>query len=158
MTPKQQEVEQLAIALMKKWGLFCRDSGWGFRFNRRKRILGLCFYPVPHLEEPGRIELSGWYAACGDMADIRDTILHEIAHALAGELAGHGPAWVEWCRKVGAKPQPCTHIVLPPGSWQATCPSCGYLHSLYRRPKRLHSWCCRTCGPTLGPLSWNKCG
>ena len=36
---------------------------------------------------------------------IRDTILHEIAHAIAGHAAGHGPKWKAACRQIGAIPE-----------------------------------------------------
>jgi SprT-like family len=36
--------------------------------------------------------------------EVRDTILHEVAHALAGPAnTGHGPKWREMARRVGAK-------------------------------------------------------
>ena len=38
----------------------------------------------------------------GDPREVRDTILHEIAHALAGAKAKHGPAWKAIARRLGA--------------------------------------------------------
>lgn len=35
--------------------------------------------------------------------EVHETILHEIAHALAGPGAGHGPKWREMARRVGAR-------------------------------------------------------
>ena len=34
-----------------------------------------------------------------------DTILHEIAHAIAGVEAGHGPAWKAVAQRLGATPR-----------------------------------------------------
>jgi hypothetical protein len=34
-----------------------------------------------------------------------DTLRHEVAHAIAGHAAGHGPAWRAACRMVGANPE-----------------------------------------------------
>src|SRR3979411_379819 len=70
-----------ALALMGRWGL----SNWQFGFNRRKRAFGLCRFP--HGVSPGRIELSVYAIECNSEDELRDTILHEIAHALAGEEA-----------------------------------------------------------------------
>lgn len=36
---------------------------------------------------------------------IRDTVLHEIAHAIAGPEAGHGPLWKAVARRIGATPE-----------------------------------------------------
>ena len=36
---------------------------------------------------------------------IRDTVLHEIAHAIAGPEAGHGPLWKATARRIGATPR-----------------------------------------------------
>ena len=35
----------------------------------------------------------------------RQTALHEIAHALAGPLAGHGPRWLKIARQIGCRPR-----------------------------------------------------
>ena len=37
--------------------------------------------------------------------EVKDTILHEIAHALAVARAGHGPAWKTVARRIGATPK-----------------------------------------------------
>ena len=71
----------------------------------------------------GTVPAGGWaYAACwkkalplrplcprqsGSPHEIRDTILHEIAHALAWTRHGertHGPRWKQICREIGAVP------------------------------------------------------
>ena len=65
---------QLAIELMDAHGL--RD--WSFAFNRAKRTMGLCRH------HQRRIELSVYFVLSNDAASVRDCILHEIAHALAG--------------------------------------------------------------------------
>ncbi|MEM9915799.1 MAG: SprT-like domain-containing protein, partial [Planctomycetota bacterium] len=65
---------QLALSLMQHHGL--ADAGWTFRFNQRKRSLGLCNYTTQ------RIELSAPFVTRNDEPEVRDVILHEIAHAL----------------------------------------------------------------------------
>lgn len=39
----------------------------------------------------------------------RDTVLHEIAHAIAGVEADHGPMWKYHARRVGANPRSTAH-------------------------------------------------
>ena len=55
---------------------------WSFAFNRRKRAFGLCDYTRR------TIFLSADLTELNDEAEVSDTLLHEIAHALAGHKAG----------------------------------------------------------------------
>ena len=120
---------------------------WSFAFNRRKRSLGVCYY------ERKRIELSVYYIARNEEPSIRDTILHEIAHALAGRRAGHGAAWKAICRALGATPQRCdSQAAMPAGRWHATCPSCQRVYTRHRRPQRHATYACRKCGRERGPI------
>jgi predicted SprT family Zn-dependent metalloprotease len=139
MTP--QDAETLARRLMAAHGV----GDWAFGFNRRKRSLGLCYY------ERRRIELSRHYIARNDEASVRDTVLHEIAHALAGRRAGHGPAWKALCVKIGATPLRCDATAeMPAGRWVGQCPSCAKEFSRHRRPQRGARYSCKRCGPGKG--------
>jgi predicted SprT family Zn-dependent metalloprotease len=120
---------------------------WSFAFNRRRRSLGLCRYVQK------RIELSLPYVLRNDEASIRDTILHEIAHALAGQKAGHGPQWKAVCRRIGAIPERCdTTAAMPRGRWHARCAGCGQEFQRHRRPARHATYNCRHCGPEKGAI------
>lgn len=89
----------LAVGLMRQHGL----NGWTFEFDNAKRRAGVCRYRCKV------ISLSRHYVRLNadNYEDIRDTILHEIAHAIAGFKAAHGPAWKAVCRRIGAKPERC---------------------------------------------------
>ena len=89
------EVAQEARALMDAHGL----EQWTLRFGAARRRLGACFV------QPKIIEIARWHAAHGESRDVTNTILHEIAHALAGAKAGHGPAWKTVARRIGATPR-----------------------------------------------------
>lgn len=137
----------MARALMDAHGL----REWAFAFNRRKRSLGVCYY------ERKRIELSTHYVPRNDDASIRDTVLHEIAHALAGRKAGHGAAWKAVCLAIGATPERCdAGAVMPAGRWRARCPSCQREYSRHRRPRRNTSYACRKCGRERGPIRFER--
>jgi predicted SprT family Zn-dependent metalloprotease len=129
----------------------CGIGEWTFGWNRRKRSLGLCRY------RERRIELSAHFVYSNDAAQVRETILHEIAHALAGEKAGHGPLWKEMCRRVGAKPERCDHgvAVMPRGRWVARCGTCGKEYWRHRRPARRAKYWCRGCGPERGMVEFS---
>ena len=141
---RRVEVRNLALELMARHGL----EGWKFAFNRRKRALGLCRYGTKS------IELSIYLVDANDGEEVRDTILHEIAHALVGPGHAHDAVWKAKCLEVGAKPARCGEADMPEGRWKASCPACGIGFSRHRRPKRLRGWSCKACGPERGKLTW----
>lgn len=109
----------LAIELMKKHGL----TGWHFRFDHARRRFGSC-QPTEKL-----ITLSRPLTLLNTIDQVRDTILHEIAHALVpGDH--HGSKWKAMCRKIGAKPERCftpKQVAMPPRpptTYEIGCPAC----------------------------------
>lgn len=80
--------------------------------------------------------------------EVRDTILHEIAHALAPR-AGHGPKWRAICRQIGAEPKRCYDekaVVVPPqmpAPYRMGCLHCGWWVDRRRRTRR--KLLCRKC-------------
>jgi predicted SprT family Zn-dependent metalloprotease len=149
LAAKFYAVFDLAVQLMKQYGL----KDWIFKFNRRKRDLGICY--APHRGRPGRIELSIYFVHKNSEAEIRDTILHEIAHALVGQEHGHDNVWKAKCMEIGATPKRCGKAEMPMGNWRATCPGCQTKFHRHRRPKRMTGCYCRACGPTKGQIVWN---
>ena len=89
------EVAALARELMDAHGL----ANWTFRFSAARTRLGEC------REREKLIRVSLRHAVASDAGAVRDTILHEIAHALAGAKAGHGPAWKAIAERIGATPK-----------------------------------------------------
>ena len=88
------EVAAQARELMDRHGL----HEWSLRFGNARKKLGEC------RAKEKLIVLSRAHAMGGAPGDVTDTILHEIAHALAGPKAGHGPAWKAIARRLGATP------------------------------------------------------
>ena len=139
------QARDLACRLLTAYGL--RD--WSFAFNRSKRQMGCCRY------DPKVIELSRYFVELNARDLIRDTLLHEIAHALVGPGHGHDAVWKAMCLGVGARPERISDEPdMPQGRWQAICYGCGMRHHKHRRPKRMKGWFCRRCGPDLGSLVW----
>lgn len=91
------EVDAEARDLMDRHGL----ADWSFRSNDAEKKLGVCRY------REKRILLSRGHAVNGARDQVTDTILHEIAHALAGPRAGHGSDWKTVARQLGATPKSC---------------------------------------------------
>ena len=86
-----EEVAALAPRLLDEYGL----ESWQFRLGSAERRLGACRW------DTSTIEVGTSHAARAPMAKVRETILHEIAHAIAGAEAGHGPRWKVVARGLG---------------------------------------------------------
>jgi predicted SprT family Zn-dependent metalloprotease len=127
---------ELAVSLVEDHGL----SGWTVDFDMAKRRAGVCRY------EKRIIGLSAPLTRLHDEAEVRDTILHEIAHALAGPAAGHGPEWQAKARSIGCSATRCLPADAPrvPGAWLGVC-SAGHVVERHKRPVRVMA--CGRCGP-----------
>jgi predicted SprT family Zn-dependent metalloprotease len=104
---------------------------WSVGTHTAKTYWGYCRYNIQ------RITLQSDYALHGPVADVVDTILHEIAHALVGKGHGHGPKWRAMARKIGAKPKSCKATKMPDHyyKWILSCPSaCGVALKYHRKP------------------------
>lgn len=136
------EAETLAKSLMTQHGV----GYLAFAFDGGKRRMGATFFlNIGGSKLPTKITLSRHYAALLSEQEVRDIILHEIAHALAGHAAGHGPVWRNAARKIGAKAERCgVASASPEHSVLGTCPVCDKVVSRqHRLPLRVyfHSKC-----------------
>jgi predicted SprT family Zn-dependent metalloprotease len=128
----------LAVSLMRAHGLM----GWTFAFDHARRRFGACRYRAK------RITLSRHLAFLNGEEEVRDTILHEIAHALTpGD--GHGEKWKRKCLEIGAKPVRCytdEAVVSPPrriAPYLIGCARCDWWADRHRLTRR--KLVCRTC-------------
>lgn len=139
----------LARTIMDQHGL----TDWAFDLDNAKRRAGCCFY------RSKIITLSRHYVErnLDKPDDLRDTILHEVAHALAGHAAGHGDAWKAVCVQIGARPKRCYDsqaINMPKGKYQAVCGGCQKVFTRHRRVKPLTYRYCLACGTDKGRLKF----
>lgn len=94
-----RNIQTYARLKMDELGL----TDWQFGWDRARRRLGVCRL----LEKSITISVHFVRANLEAPHEIRDTILHEIAHALAWTRHGertHGPRWKQICREIGAVP------------------------------------------------------
>ena len=148
-TEKLLAAQDLALKLMAEHGL----AGWTFAFNGSYKQLGRCIQYDNG--SPGRIELSVHFGEAADDNQLRDTILHEIAHALCGVEKQHGPAWKAKCLEIGAIPERCAKgLVLRHNRYRADCPSCGRSYSRRKLPDSGLVYFCWDCGNPKGILTY----
>lgn len=80
------ECRAYVMEKMQEHGLTPR---WTFEFNKKPSLVyGSCESPPSC-----RILLSEAFATKGNMADVKDSVLHEIAHALVGAYRYHDAVW-----------------------------------------------------------------
>lgn len=137
-------VAAYARRVMDSFGL--RD--WYFSFDGARRRLGCCNY------RELSITLSRYFVARNGPTEIRETVLHEIAHALVGPGHGHGPVWKAMAARVGCRPVRCGRADMPAGRIVATCGGCSRVFRRHRTPRKSVRWHCRRCGPERGRLTW----
>ncbi len=131
------EVRVMAVDLMQQHKLL--QAGWRFRFNKCATLIGRCRYRVM------LIEYSVHFATNATYDQVRDTILHEIAHALCPK-AGHGPEWKAMAIRIGARPQRCKSVEsTKTPKYTARCAVHGVVGHRHRIPKGRRS--CGVCAP-----------
>ena len=132
------DARQLARELMQVHGL----AEWRFEFDGARRRFGSC--------RLGRkvITLSRTLTFLNGEEQVRDTILHEISHALTpGD--GHGLRWKAKCREIGARPVRCygeKDVATPArraARYRVGCATCGWWADRHRLSRR--KLVCRTC-------------
>lgn len=145
-----EDAAELARGLMAAHGL----HEWSLVFDRAKRRAGICRY------ERRQIGLSAPLTELHDEADVRDTVLHEIAHALVGPRHGHDAVWRATARRIGCSGDRVVRREAPEleGAWVGTC-AAGHRVTRHRRPDRPAA--CRSCGPAFALahlLTWTHHG
>lgn len=135
--------KDMALKLMTNHGL----ATWNFEFDNAKRRLGLCRYDLKI------ISLSTPLALLNNEVEVRNTILHEIAHALLGKGHGHNRLWQSKAVSIGCNGERCSSGTIEmKRTWQAACERCGDLE-IFRFKRLLNSPTHTRCG---GAINWKK--
>jgi predicted SprT family Zn-dependent metalloprotease len=140
------EALALGAQLLRVHGL----DDWRVGVDRAKTRAGVCRFDVRE------IALSGPLTRLLSPGEVRETLLHEIAHALVGPAHQHDAVWREQAARLGCAPQAsmpsdAPRLVAP---WVGTCPA-GHTVQRHRRPQRPAS--CSQCSRTYDPrhqLRW----
>lgn len=139
----------LGLSLLREHGL----HDWTLVFDNAKARFGVC------RDERRQIGLSRRLTSLSTEDDVRETLLHEIAHALVGKQHGHNEVWRRTAVSIGASGERCGERL--PGSegpWEGRCPN-GHVSHQHKRPTRVKS--CGLCSPGFDPtliLDWTYRG
>lgn len=128
------------------------DPSWTFAFDNAKRRAGLCNYTTK------RISVSRYLAGRYEDDEIHQILLHEVAHAMAGPKAGHGPRWKAIGKEIGYEGKRLHDgaIAEEHASWVGHCPA-GHEFFRYRAPTRVSA--CAKCAKRFDPkntIVWVK--
>jgi len=119
---------------------------YSFKFDNAKRRCGQCNYYNK------TISLSIVYVKNNNEDLIINTILHEIAHAIAPIGSGHGKEWKKICLEVNAKPVRVNKEAELPAEnkWTAHCLTCNKSWQYLRKHKNYIHKSCKT------KITWTK--
>jgi predicted SprT family Zn-dependent metalloprotease len=119
LLPIHKNLQVVTNEFLQKYSLDA--CGWKLEWEKSKKYLGKCYF------HHKTITLSVYWSLYLPAEETKDTILHEIAHALTWEQFNrdkveispafwkkmsndylkHGVIWQMFCKQVGAKPIAC---------------------------------------------------
>lgn len=143
---------RLVRQMMNQHGL----TAWKINWSRAKKTHGRCFHDTRVLEFSAVA-----FGLIGE-DEVRNTILHEIAHALAGPGHGHDSTWVRIHRSIGGTgAQYVTKEAAQtiPTAWVGKCPNGHTSGGMHRAPLRVKG--CGKCSRSFTPenlFAWYQHG
>lgn len=129
-------IHKLAVDLLQIHEL----KTWSFKFDYSTRRAGSCRY------HDKTITLAFELARSGSDDDVRDTLLHEIAHALVGRRHHHDAIWKAKACEIGCSGERTHRLQFSPPRWTVTCENRCWSHTAQQRNTKL---ICRKCGGKL---------
>lgn len=123
------EAEKMALQILQTEVL----HDWSFRFDRAKKRFGQCNYLKKE------ISLSRYLVELNTEEKVKDTIIHEVAHAIAGYESGHGKIWKQCVVRMGGVPERCyspQEVNTPKLKYTVFCESCDLEIQKTRKPKK----------------------
>lgn len=126
-------VARLARELMVKHQL----SQWSFQFDNGTKRGGCCNYATQ------LVSLSHEFAKRVSDDEIRDTLLHEIAHALVGKEHGHDEVWRAKALQIGCSARRCHDLQFTPPRYIVKCEQNCWVATAERRRRGVVCTRCR---------------
>jgi predicted SprT family Zn-dependent metalloprotease len=129
---------------MKECGLkdFSKDNYWSLRFSNHTVMAGVCYM------QKKQIALSKYYVENNPEVEVRNTMLHEIAHAISPSCEHHGYVWRKNFKdllikfKQPIKVSRCYNsqeVKMPKGKYKITCEICNATWSQHHQTKKIRN-------------------
>lgn len=148
-TAKLDQVAKFARQLMEQHGLIAK--GWKFKLGNAVHALG-------SVDGSKVLRLSRHLVLNSGKRKIRNTLLHEIAHALVGwRQHRHDKVWRAKAISIGCDGEVHGDMDVPPPTWIGECPKCHRKTMVYRRGRLPQS--CGICADHFDPtflLVWSR--
>ena len=142
------EVEEIALRLINhNVANGAISDGWTFGLDLAPSRAGVCRY------NERRIDLSVSYCMAATRADIEDTILHEIAHAIVGPRHNHDGVWKAKAREIGCVGERCHRVQHSIPNWVGEC-GCG--QQWFRQTLQRRMIGSRICAKCAGMIAWRR--
>ncbi len=136
-------IARLARALMAQHRL----HQWSFQFDAATKRAGCCQYATQV------ISLSYEFAKRASDEEIRDTILHEIAHALVGQDHRHDAVWRAKALEIGCSGRRCHDLQFTPPRYIMKCEQSCWVATAERRR---HGVVCTRCRGSVVYLPYTE--
>ncbi|HPQ80046.1 MAG TPA: SprT-like domain-containing protein [Candidatus Dojkabacteria bacterium] len=142
MNNKIESIEDKMLSIQKfaymKLEEYYLDCGWTFEWSNTKRTIGDCNFKAH------TIRISRFYLPLMSEEELKDTFLHELAHALLGMGYGHNQMFYDMCRKVGCKnPNKDVDVPLHNYRFKAVCSRCGF--TTFKNRRNVNGACPKCC-------------
>lgn len=155
-TWKESKSLWLARKTLKRLGI----HGWSVKLDNSHRVAGRCYHEIKTIVLSRRFIN---HPTCS-MEEIENTILHEIAHAIAGYKEHHGPEWKRIARMIGCTGDRCTKIQfderIPKYVLRCTNPDCTNIGHRHKIPSKIKagaaSFNCGRCKSKMDVLVVDK--
>lgn len=122
-------------------------TGWSFQFDNGRKRAGCCQYTTQV------ISLSYAFVQQAAEAEITDTILHEIAHALVGKAHNHDEVWRTKACEIGCSGRRCHDRQFVPPRYIVTCERHCWVTTADRRRRGV---VCRQCRRRIVYLTYTE--
>lgn len=145
------EIEKLIFDLMSDdyeyngHSVNLMDLGWDFTLDNAKKRFGLCSPRKKLISISYQLSVNNYW----NPDIVRNTVLHEIAHAIHWELykeASHNWLWNRIALAIGCDGERCyspDDVTTVSSKYTLVCPVCGHEYHKHRIPKRSGS--CSKC-------------
>ena len=134
---RMAQIQQEAEWLLYQHGLW--QKGWRFKFDHAKRRAGWCGF------DKKIVSMAKAFAIKAPDAEIHDTILHEIAHALVGPKHQHDAVWKAKALEIGSQAKRCHEVEFSEAPYIKTCANGCWQQPVFRRNRRIYQYRCRQC-------------